>query len=91
MKFISYPSGKDDWEIFKKNNLKTAIKVSCNKKVSTNKDENEETNPVYILKHNSECQKQFFLWIVLNKDRWHYAVVTKLSTFSSGITFFELS
>ena len=42
--------------------------------------------PAYISKHNSNREKQVIILIILNKQRWHYLAVKKLSALLRGIT-----
>ena len=35
--------------------------------------------PTYVLKHNSNCEKQVFLLIISDGEGWHYLAVKKLS------------
>ena len=46
---INFPSGKDDWKKFEKNNVAIALNVSYAK--------NEKIYPTYVSKHNSNCEK----------------------------------
>ena len=48
-KEINYPSKKDDWKKFKKNNVTIALNVLYAKK--------EKIYPAYVSKHNSNCEK----------------------------------
>ena len=43
--------------------------------------------PVYVSKHNSNCEKHVIILIISNREVWHYLAVKKLSALSGGITF----
>ena len=60
-KEILFPSKKDDWQKFEKNNLTIASKI-C---------------PAYALKHNSNGEKQAILIMLPNGEGWHYLGVKK--------------
>ena len=49
---INYPSEKDDWEKFEKNNVKIALNVMYAKK--------EKVYPSYVSKHNSNQDLKFY-------------------------------
>ena len=34
--------------------------------------------PVYVSKHNSNCEKQVIILTVSNKEKWNYLAVKKL-------------
>ena len=70
---INYPSKIDDWKSFEKNNLTIALNISYIKE--------KEIVPVYVLKHNSTCEKQIILLMIPNEDKegWDYLAVKKLS------------
>ena len=73
---INYPSEKDDWKKFEKNNLTSiAVNVLYVK--------NERMYPAYVSKHNS---KQVNLLMIPNGEKWHYLAVKKLSALLRGIT-----
>ena len=40
--------------------------------------------PPYVSKHNSNCERQVILFMILN--RWHYFAVKRLSALLRGIT-----
>ena len=44
---INYPSEKDDWKIYQKNNVTIALNVLYAKKA--------KIHPAYVSKHNSNC------------------------------------
>ena len=78
-KGINYPSEKDDWKKFGRNNVKIALNVSYAKK--------EKIYPSYVSKHNSIHKKQVILLMISNGEklrqarssgRWYYLVVKKL-------------
>ena len=55
---INYPSEKDDWKKFEKNNVTIALNVLYAKK--------EKIYPAYVSKHNSNREKQVALLMILN-------------------------
>ena len=77
---INYPSEKDDWTQFEKNNVTIALNILYAKK--------EKIYPVYVSKHNSSREKQVILLMISNgeKGRWHYLAVKELSALFRGIT-----
>ena len=76
---INFPSEKDDWNRFEKNNVTIALNVLYAK--------NEKIHPAYVSKNNSNCEKQaIFLMIQYGKGRWYYLLVKKLSALLRGIT-----
>ena len=58
---INFPSEKDDWKRFEKNNVTIAINVLSAKK--------GKIYPAYISKHNSNCEKQFILLMISNGEK----------------------
>ena len=75
---INFPSEKDDWKKFEKNNVTIALNVLYAKK--------EKIYPAYVSKHNSNREKQVILLMISNKERWHYLTVKKLSVLLRGIS-----
>ena len=57
-KVINYPSKKDDWKMFEKNNPTIASNISYIKE--------KEICPAYISKNNSNCEKQIILLTIPN-------------------------
>ena len=53
-----FPSEKDCWKKFEKKKLTIAFNVLYTKK--------EKIYPAYFLKHNSNCEKQVILLMILN-------------------------
>ena len=70
-KWINYPSGKDDWKKFEKNNQGIALKVLYVKKMTI--------SPAYTSKCNSNHEKQIILLILPNGEGWHYIAVKEWS------------
>ena len=75
---INYLSEKDDWKNLEKNNLIIALNVLYPKK--------EKIYSVYVLKHNSNREKQVILLMIPNGEGWHYIAVKKLPALLRGIT-----
>ena len=50
---INFPSEKDDWKKFEKNNITIVLNVSY-----AEKDKIYRANVANVLKHNSNCEKQ---------------------------------
>ena len=84
---INFPSEKDDWKIFEKNNVTIALNVLYAKK--------EKLYPAYVSKNNSNCEKQVILLMIPNGEkrdaksegqRWQYVAVKKLSGLLRGVT-----
>ena len=46
----------------------------------------EKTYPAYVLKHNSNCEKQVLLLMIPNGEGWHYLAVKKVSALLREIT-----
>ena len=38
----------------------------------------------YVSKHNSNCEKQFILLMILNGKEWHYVAVKEVSALLAG-------
>ena len=74
---INYPSIKDDWQNFQKNNLAIALNVLYAK--------NEDICPAYVSKHNSNHKIQVNLLMIPNGEGWHCIVVKKLFLLLRGI------
>ena len=91
---INFPSEKDDWKKFEKNNLAIALNVLYAKK--------EKIYPTYVSKHNSNREKQVIILVIPNEEkrdansegreakskglrRWHYLAVKMLSELLRGI------
>ena len=55
----NYPSEKDDWKKFEKNNLKIALSVLYAK--------DEKTYPTYVSEYNSKREEQVILLMIPNK------------------------
>ena len=73
-----YPSKKDNWKKFEKNNLAIYFNVSYAK--------SEKIYPAYISKQNSRCEKQVDLLMISNKEGRHYLAVKNLSALLRGIS-----
>ena len=58
---INYPSQKDDWKKFEKNNVKITLNVFHAKK--------EKIYPTYVSKRNSDREKQVIFLMMPNKDK----------------------
>ena len=67
---IDYPSEKDNWKKFEKNNLAIALNVLYSK--------NKKRFPVYPSKHNSKREKQIILPMIPNGEGCHDIAVKKL-------------
>ena len=74
---INYPSEKDDWKKFEKNNVTIALNVLYAKK--------EKIHPAYVSKHNSNREKQVILLMISNGERCHSIALKKLPALSRGI------
>ena len=68
---IKFPSEKDDWKKFEKNNVTIALNVLYAKK--------EKIYPAYVLKRNSNHEKQVILLIISNgeKREWSKTLATR--------------
>ena len=75
---MKYPSGKDDWGKFEKNNSYIALNVLYEKEI--------DLCPAYISKYNSTRKEQTTLLIITNEEGWHYLKVTKVHALLKGIT-----
>ena len=64
---IGFPSEKDDWKIFEKNNRIFVLNIFYAKK--------ERLYPAYVLKLNSNSEKQVILLMIPNGEGWHYFAV----------------
>ena len=77
MEGINFPSQKDDWRKFEKNNVAIALNVLYTK--------NEKMYPAYVSKHNLNREKQVILLMIPNEEKWHYLAVKKLLALLGGI------
>ena len=70
---INYPSEKDDWKKFEKNNVTIPLNVLYTKK--------EKIYPACVLRYNSNHEKQVVILMISNreKERWHYLAAKELS------------
>ena len=75
---INFPSEKDDWKTFEKNNVTIVLNVLHTKK--------EKLYPAYVSVHNSNREKQVIILMIWNAEKWQYLVVKKLSALLRGIT-----
>ena len=75
---IHFPSQKDDWKQFQKNNVTIALNILYAKK--------EKIYPAYISKHTSNRAKQVILLMIPNAEKWHSLEVKKLSALLTGTT-----
>ena len=48
---------------------------------------NEKIYPAYVSKHNSNHEKEVFLLMTPNREKWHYLAVKKLSALLRRITY----
>ena len=60
-KGINFPSEKDDWKKFEKNNVTIALNVLYAKK--------EKIYPAYVSKHNSNREKQVIFLMIRNEEK----------------------
>ena len=74
----NFPSEKDDWKKFEKNNVIIALNVLYTEK--------EKISPGYVSKNHSNRKKQVILLMTLNGKGWHYAKVKQLSALLIGIS-----
>ena len=59
----NYPSERNDWKKFDKNNQPIALKALYAK--------NEKIYPAHVAKHNSKCEKQIILLMIPKVEEWH--------------------
>ena len=64
---INFPSEKNDWNKFEKNNVKFTPNILHTEK--------EKIYPAYDSKHNSNRKKQVILLMTSNEDKQHYLAV----------------
>ena len=60
----NFPSEEDDWKTFEKNNVIIFLNILYAKK--------EKIYPAYVLKNNSNREKQFILLMIPNGEKWYY-------------------
>ena len=83
-KGIIYPSGKDDWKKFEKNNPTIVLNVLFVNEM--------DICPVFILKCNSDCEKQIILLMIPNGEESNYhAVKNRYEGQRKNIACFRLS
>ena len=63
----NYPSKRDDWKSFEKNNPTNTLNILYVKE--------EEICPVYIPKINSNCEKQIILLMIQNEEKEDYGLI----------------
>ena len=72
---IYFPSEKHSWTKIEKNNVIIAFNAFYAKK--------EKIYPAYAWKHDSNCEKQVILLMILNEEKWNYLAVKTLSAIPS--------
>ena len=75
---INFPSSKDDWKKFEKNNLKIVANFLYDKR--------GKIYHAYVSKHNWDFEKQVILLMTSNREEWQRFAVKKLSALSREIT-----
>ena len=75
---IKYPSGKDKWGKFVKNNSNLALYMLYEKEIGI--------CPTYISKYNSTGKEQVTLLQISNEEGWLFPAGTKLHALIKGIT-----
>ena len=70
---INYPSEKDVWKNFKKNNLKIVNVLYLNFLYIKNK----KIYPAYMLKHNPKSERLATLLLIPSREGWHCNAVKK--------------
>ena len=79
-KDINFPSSKEDWNYFEKNNKSIAFNVLFVPHIT------KQIRPAYISKHIFDRENQVILLMVADSKKWHYLAVKKLSALLRGIT-----
>ena len=64
---MNYPSARDDWKTCEKNNPTIGLNGLYVKAMNI--------YLAYILKYNSNHEKQIILFMILNRGEWHYLVL----------------
>ena len=64
MEGINFPSEKDDWKIFERNNVKVSLNVLYAEK--------EKIYPAYVSKSNSNCEKKVILLMI---PKWEKCII----------------
>ena len=75
---IHFPSEKDEWRKFEKNNITIALNVLYVKK--------QKIYPAYVSKYNSNRERQVILLMIPNGEGRRYLPVKKLSPLLGVIT-----
>ena len=76
-KGINFPSEKDDWKKFEKNNVTIVLNVLY--------PTNDKIHPAYVSKQNSNCETQVILLMIANREKlWHYLAVKKTISINKG-------
>ena len=70
MEEINHLPEKDDWKKLEKNNLTIDLNV-----LYVN---NKKIYHAYVLRHNSNREKQVNLLIIPNEERWHHITIKKI-------------
>ena len=68
---INFPSEKDNWKTFEKNNVTISVNLLYAKK--------EKIYSAYVSKNNSNREKKVILLMIANGEKWHDLAVKKLS------------
>ena len=72
MEEINFPSHKEDWKIFERNNKSIALNILY---VPYN---TEEIRAAYKSKYNNKRKNQVILLIITDGKKWHYLAVKKI-------------
>ena len=80
MEEINFPSHKEDWKKFERNNKSIALNILY---IPYN---TEEIRAAYKSKYNNKRKNQVILLIITDGKKWHYLPVKKMSALFRGIT-----
>ena len=78
-KDINFPSHKEDWNTFEKNNKSIALNIFY---VPYN---TKQIMPAYISKYNCDRENQANLLMITDGKKWHYLAIKSISMLFRGI------
>ena len=79
-KDINFPSHKEDWNTFEKNNRSIALNIFH---VPSN---TKQILPAYVSKYNCDRENQTNLFMITDGKKWHFLAIKSIPTLFRGIT-----
>ena len=78
-KDINFPSHKEDWNTFEKNNRLIALNIFY---VPYN---TKQIRPVYISKYNCDRENQANFLVITDSKKWHYLAIISIPMLFRGL------